>query len=139
MLISMRQVELHRYWIILPGRKFACLTDFVMDAETAQRQYPDAVADASSRVVCEEPETEEERTEWMSPHFVAGDRFLNGIPAKPGAYEFLDDMFGAPQVLEVVQRDGGLFARFPAVDGEDGADLPVEDLAGQFRLLHRPP
>jgi hypothetical protein len=67
----MRQVELHRYWVTPCGEKVAYLTEFVMDRETAEREYPGAIPEASSRVVCEEPETEEERVEWMSRHHSA--------------------------------------------------------------------
>ena len=64
----MRQVEFHRYWVRSPGLDTPSLTDFVMDAETAAREYPGATPEASSRVVWEEPETEEERIEWMAHH-----------------------------------------------------------------------
>lgn len=66
MLSVMRQVEFHRYWVSTNGRTALHLTDFVMDAETAERMYPGAIPEPSSRVVLEEPETEEERIERMS-------------------------------------------------------------------------
>jgi hypothetical protein len=72
MLVHMRQVELHRYWVTPPGRKLPHLTEFVMDRETAEREYPGAIAEASTRVVCEEPDTEAECVEWTSRYHSAG-------------------------------------------------------------------
>jgi hypothetical protein len=43
-----------------------------MDRETAEREYPGAIAEASTRVVCEEPETEAECVEWTSRYHSAG-------------------------------------------------------------------
>ena len=141
----MRQVEFHRYWVTPPGRKISYLTDFVMDRETAEREYPGATPEASSRVVCEEPETEEERIEWMSRHHSAGHYVfetpsrrvvaMHRTPAKPGPYRFLDDIGAPPQAVDVVHVDGELVARFQSADADDGADLPVGDLAGRFLPL----
>jgi len=140
----MRRVEFHRYWVALPGRKVAFLTDFVMDAETAERDYPGATPEASSRVVCEEPETEEERIERMSPCHSpvrytrkSAPASRHHIPMKAGRYRFVDDIGGPPQALDVIQADGEFLVRFPATDGEDGADLPLRDLAGQFLPLEQ--
>jgi hypothetical protein len=47
----MKQVELFRWWVRAPGRKRAHLTDFLMDAATANAQYPGARPDPTSRVV----------------------------------------------------------------------------------------
>ena len=68
----MRQVELHRYWVTPGAQEAPYLTEFVMDRETAEREYPGAVAETSSRVVCEEPETEEECVEWIARYHSAG-------------------------------------------------------------------
>jgi hypothetical protein len=112
-----------------------------MDAETAAREYPGATPEASTRVVCEEPETEEERIEWMSRYHSAGHyvfeprsriRAMHRPPAAPGPYRFLDNIGGPPQAVNVVHVDGELVARFPAAEEDQCADLPVQDLGGQF-------
>ena len=137
----MRQVECHRYWVTLPGRRLAFLTDFVMDAETAKRDYPGATPEASSRVVCEEPETEEERIEWLLRHQSARGKAhfvttaTHPVPSSPGTYRFLDDIGGPSQLVDVIHVDGELIARFQATDEDESADLPVEELAGQFLPL----
>ena len=140
MLACMRQVEFHRYWVRSSGLDTPSLTDFVMDAETAAREYPGATPEASSRVVWEEPETEEERIEWMAHHPVtmppSASAAMHHVPAAPGTYHFLDEMGGPPQPIDVIQLDGELVARFSSADGDEAADLPVRDLAGQF--LRRP-
>jgi hypothetical protein len=51
-----------------------------MDRETAEREYPGAIAEASTRVVCEEPETEAECVEWTSRYHSAG-HYLFGRPS----------------------------------------------------------
>lgn len=53
-------------------------------------------------------------------------------PTKPGLYTFLAAIGGPAQRIEVVEQDGELLARFPAADGDEGADVPVADMLGEF-------
>lgn len=53
-------------------------------------------------------------------------------PNRPGPYRFQDAIGGPAQTIEVIEVDGELLARFPAADGDDGADVPVADIAGEF-------
>lgn len=69
---DMKLVQFHRYWVTAPGRKREYLTSFVMDAETAEKQYPGARAEPSSRVERMEPETEQERLKLMYRYQSAG-------------------------------------------------------------------
>lgn len=52
-------------------------------------------------------------------------------PIVPGRYRYTDP--GAdPVTVVVMDDDGELVACFPAQDGDDGADIPVADMAGQW-------
>lgn len=53
-------------------------------------------------------------------------------PTTPGVYTFQDAIGGPPQRIEVLQQDGRLVARFPPADGDEGADVPVADMLGEF-------
>jgi hypothetical protein len=64
----MREVELFRWWVRAAGRKRAYLTRFLMDAETAQAQYPGARPEPTSRTIRLVPETDEER---RAAHFLS--------------------------------------------------------------------
>jgi hypothetical protein len=51
----------------------------------------------------------------------------------PGPALYIDDQPGAePQACEI--RDDGeqLVAVFPRTDADDGAEIPVDDMAGRF-------
>jgi hypothetical protein len=68
----MREAEYFRWWVTAPGRRRPYLTSFVMDAKTAQQQYPGAKPEPTSRVVRDEPETEQERAAAMYHYQSAG-------------------------------------------------------------------
>jgi hypothetical protein len=57
---GMKQVELYRWWVRGPGRKRAHLTNFLMDAKTAEATHPGARADPTSRTLRQVPETDAE-------------------------------------------------------------------------------
>jgi hypothetical protein len=50
---------------------------------------------------------------------------------RPGRYVYTDPG-GDPITLLVLDDGGTLVARFPAADGDEGADVPVADMAGDF-------
>jgi hypothetical protein len=110
-----------------------------MDAETAQQQYPGAQPEPTSRVVRDEPETEQERTAAMYLYQSAGHDSVQPprqnasmTPTKPGQYRFLDAIGAPPQVIQLVEVAGELLAVFPPLDGNRGAEIPVADMQGTF-------
>lgn len=53
-------------------------------------------------------------------------------PTVPGRYRYTDP--GAePVTVVVMDDDGTLVACFPAEDGDDGADVPVAHMAGDWQ------
>lgn len=68
----MRTVVLHRYLVTAPGRKRPYLTSFPMTAEDAERQYPGAKADPTTRIDRQVPETEEEHRRSIATYQSAG-------------------------------------------------------------------
>ena len=68
----MKQVELFRWWVRAPGRKRAHLTDFLMDAATANAKYPGARPDPTSRTVRAVPESDAEQRAALFHHPSAG-------------------------------------------------------------------
>jgi hypothetical protein len=137
----MRETEYFRWWVTAPGRRRPYLTSFVMDAKTAQEQYPGAKAESPSRIVRQEPETEEERTAAMYLYQSAGhdsvkppaknDPYMTE-PPRPGPYRFQDAIDEPAQAIEVVEVAGELLAVFPPQDGNRGAGIPVADMQGTF-------
>ena len=53
----------------------------------------------------------------------------------PGWYEYVDLRNGPTRPLRVSWVGAELIARFPPCDEREAADVPVIDLAGEFRLL----
>lgn len=54
-------------------------------------------------------------------------------PTAPGRYYYSDAMPGArPQLLEVALDAGVLVALFPPSDDDEGASVPVADMAGTW-------
>lgn len=73
------------------------------------------------------------------PHFqcevnwrvMMGDSYV-GRPSMPGPYLYASSPGEEPQRIEVIRDGSDLVACFPAQDGDDGADLLVQDLPGDF-------
>jgi hypothetical protein len=56
-------------------------------------------------------------------------------PTSPGPYLYSDPIGGEPQRVEVVDDSGVLAVRFPGMGGDDGEDIALEDLPGEFQPL----
>jgi hypothetical protein len=62
---------------------------------------------------------------------------VNTPPYAPRWYDYLDAIGGPAQRIQVLQQDGELFARFPAIEGdEEPGEIPVADMAGDFQQVH---
>lgn len=58
-------------------------------------------------------------------------------PTLPGPYTFFDAIGGPGQRIEVLHDGDELVARFPAADGDAGADIAIADMAGRFEAMER--
>lgn len=56
----MKPQELYRYWVTDPGKKKLRLTRYALTPEEAEKRYPGAKPDLSSKEVRMVPETEAE-------------------------------------------------------------------------------
>ena len=52
---------------------------------------------------------------------------------KPGLYDYLDPIGAPAQRIEVREVGGELVAVFPPTDEDEGAEILVKDMAGDFR------
>ncbi|HEY8358863.1 MAG TPA: hypothetical protein VIL30_15505 [Ramlibacter sp.] len=53
-------------------------------------------------------------------------------PSTPGRYRYMDPIGGQPQEVHVLDVGGELAVRFADMDEDDGEDVLVSDLAGDF-------
>lgn len=53
-------------------------------------------------------------------------------PNAPGRWLYTDAPGAPAQLLELVLDGDELVARFPPADGDEGADVPVADMAGTW-------
>jgi hypothetical protein len=56
-------------------------------------------------------------------------------PKTPGQYLYTDPIGGEPQCVDLVDDEGVLAVRFAGMDEDDGEDIPLEDLPGDFQPL----
>jgi len=54
-------------------------------------------------------------------------------PTTPGPYRFRSFPDESWQPVEVIKDGRELLVRFPPLDGDEGADLLLEDLTGEFQ------
>ena len=60
-------------------------------------------------------------------------------PSAPGLYLYSDPIGGDAQPVLVVDHGGTLAARFQGMDADDGEDIALTDLPGDFRLMQPGP